>query len=106
MNKDSVKKVTIKDNIKNIYSGIKESFSSKDKNIIIKSVGSIAYTLIFAIIIKIPFLFVKTILLDFLNTSNISYDVQNIIAISFETIYILVAFVIIYKNLKKYFIKK
>jgi len=91
------------DILKAILFNLKNVFTSKDKNLIIKSLGVILYTLAVAIFIKIPFIFVKTLLLDTLNTASVSYSLQNLISYCFEFAYLFVAICIIYRNLKKNF---
>ncbi len=99
-------KISLKENIEIIFKNIKGVFRSKDKKEITKVVGKMLYTLFVAILIKVPFIFAKTIFLDFLNNNDISYNIQNILSGFIEFIYIIVAILIIYKYLKKYFINK
>lgn len=89
--------------IKNIWSKIKTNIISKDKKLILNTLGNILSIIFVAIIMKIPIIFLKTILLDSLNTNGISIGVQNIISIIIELIYILVALIYVYKRLKKTF---
>ncbi|MBQ6687281.1 MAG: hypothetical protein IJN03_02020 [Bacilli bacterium] len=102
-NNASSKKKPVISNIIMIYKNLKEIFCSKDKEKIGTALGKILYTLFLTIMIKIPFIFFKTILLDSLNINNISYIIQNIISACFEISYFFVAIVVIYKYLKKYF---
>lgn len=91
--------------IKEIVTNIKNIFLSKDKDRIIKTIGDIISILFVAIIIKIPMIFLKTIVLDFLNNVENTYNVQNVLSFLFEFGYIFIAFIYIYQRLKKCFIK-
>ena len=97
-------KLTIKDKVLLIFKNIKKSFLSKDKNKILKTAGNLIYTLLVAIFAKVPFIFFRTIMLEYMNSASIKYEIQNVIAGFFEVVYYFVALVIIYKYLKKYFI--
>ena len=96
-------KLTIKDNVFLILKNIKKVFSSKDKNNILKTLGKLTYTILVAIFAKVPFIFVRTVILEYMNSTSIKYEIQNMIAGLFEVVYYFVALVIIYKYLKKYF---
>lgn len=104
--KDEKKKIPFKEEIINIWRGIKGNFQSKDKKIILNTIGSIVTIIIVAIIIKVPFIFIRTLLLDFLNGANIAINIQNIIATLFEILYVVIAIIYIYKRLKKCFTPK
>ena len=104
--KEENKKSSLKDNIVAIGSGIKYNFLSKDKKIISNTIGNIITIIIVAIILKVPFIFLKTLLLDFLNGASVSMTNQNIISYFFEIGYFAVAITYIYRRFKKCFIKK
>lgn len=93
----------MKEKLLKVVKNLKSIFKSKDKKLIIKSIGDILLTIFIAIIIKMPFIFVKTIILDTMNSSDVSYSLQNGIAFGFEVIYFLVALIVIYKYFVKYF---
>lgn len=96
-------KKTIKDTILIIYKNLKEIFSSKDKEHIGTAIGKIIYILFIAIIVKIPFIFLKTIVLDSLNNNKISYLIQDLISGGIEVVYIFIAICVMYNYLGKYF---
>lgn len=93
----------MKEKLLKVVKNLKSIFKSKDKKLIIKSIGDILLTIFIAIIIKMPFIFVKTIILDTMNSSDVSYSLQNGISFGFEVIYFLVALIVIYKYFTKYF---
>ena len=99
-------KNSVIENIKTIFKSIKEECVSKDKNRIIKCLGNILIILVVAIIIKIPFIFINTMLLDFFNSMGFSVQTQNIIGFVVELIYIMVSLLYVYKRLKKLYIDK
>lgn len=90
-------------NIKTIFGNLKKTFNSKDKKVIVTCIGNILFTLFIVIILKMPIVFVKTLILDFLNSINITYSIQNVISVVFELSYVLLAAIVIYKYFKKYF---
>jgi len=100
------KNMSFKESALAIWEGLKEKFLSKDKKIIIGCVRDILIVLIVAIILKIPFIFIRTMFLDGLNSINISYVLQNFIEFIFEISYIWISLLYIYKRLKKIFVSK
>lgn len=91
-------------NIKNIFNKIKIEFVSKDKNRIVKCLSNIFVIVVVAIMIKIPFLFINTMLLDFFNSIGLSIGIQNILEFIVELLYIILALLYIYNRLKKLYI--
>lgn len=97
-------KNSVINNLKTIFNKIKEEFVSKDKNRIIKCLSNILAIIVVAIIIKIPFIFINTMLLDFFNSMGLSIGIQNILGFVVELTYVIVALIYIYKRLKKLYI--
>lgn len=93
----------MKEKLLKVINNLKMIFKSNDKKLIIKSIGDILLTIFIAIIIKMPFIFIKTVILDMLNTNSVSYGIQNGLSIVFEFAYLIVAAMVIYKYLLKYF---
>lgn len=99
-------KTSVMENIKTIFKNIKEEFVSKDKNRIIKCLSNILIIFVVAIVIKIPFIFINTMLLDLFNSMGFSVQIQNIIGFVVELIYIMVSLLYVYKRLRKIYIDK
>ena len=101
--KSNNKKNSFKNEILAILKGIKNNFLSKDKSIILNTIGKIVTIIIVAIIIKIPIIFLKTLLLDSLNSMNVGVNIQNIISGLFEVLYVVIFVMYIYKRLSNCF---